>query len=173
MDLVIHQHYAKLRPRAQQGIRIAVLRIGDSYTRIAAGMWEQPDAVMVLPWGSNNLATTCFKGRMPSPLAMENAIMAVEDALMAARNPAVEQLPLYADDELLQRLAKVSGLTPAPGSGLALDDVERVFNQLADHAQGRPMAHSGFPEDPQFAAYLLILRECMHHLRFNRIHITE
>jgi hypothetical protein len=44
--------------------------------------------------------------------------------------------------------------------------VERVFNRLAAVAQGRPAAHEGLPEDPAFAARLLVLRELMHHMPF-------
>jgi hypothetical protein len=49
---------------------------------------------------------------------------------------------------------------------MPLEVVERCFDRLAKVVQGSPAAYEGLPQDPTFAATLLILREFMHHRRF-------
>jgi hypothetical protein len=54
---------------------------------------------------------------------------------------------------------------------MSLEQVEQLFNQLAARSQGRPASQTDIPDDLRFSAALLILREFMHHLQFQRITI--
>jgi hypothetical protein len=56
---------------------------------------------------------------------------------------------------------------------LSIEQVERLFNQLAARSEGRPASQVDVPDDPGFAAALLILREFMHHLHFECIHFRQ
>jgi len=45
-------------------------------------------------------------------------------------------------------------------------DMEALFQRLASAALGHPGAAAGLPDDLEFVAAALLLRECMHHLGF-------
>jgi hypothetical protein len=115
-----------------------------------------------LGWRSVSQA---FGQRMPNALALENAIATVEDAVM----PAVRALPappfdLQTNSPLLHQVAQVAGADMASQPvRLSRDATEHLFNRLADQAQRPGYAAPDLPQNPEFAAALLILREAMHH----------
>jgi len=132
---------------------------------------EWTDQRLVLPLGSEHIGQGPFRQDPPSPLALENAIEAVEDLVM----PLLKQLPsVHATRQLHTRdpwaRVLVSLLDASPDREcLSTDDVETVFGQLVAVSQGRPVASSGLPAGSAFVAYVLILREFMHHLGFKDI----
>ena len=109
--------------------------------------------------------------RMPTPLALENAIATVEDAVMPATRwlaepPAGTTPPftLHTRSPLLREVAEAAGvaLSPPPAR-LSRQAVENLFNSLADqiHRPGAPAP--ALPQRAEWAAALLILREGLHH----------
>ena len=54
-------------------------------------------------------------------------------------------------------------------ASLTRDAVEALFQQLASRALGMPIAAAELPHGRDIAAALLILRECLHHLGFDRV----
>ena len=169
MKAAMHQRYAHLRHPAAPAGRTVLLHIGDDATGVAAGTGAEPDAVLVLQMGAQRTATDFFKHQPPSPLEIETAIMAVEDEVMRARAAVVGSPALYATDERVADMARLLG-SPAE---LTLEQVERLFNQLAARAEGRPASQVDIPDDAEFAATLLILREFMHHLGFEAVQICQ
>ena len=169
MKDTLHQRYAHLRRQAAPTGRSVLLHIGDDATGVAAGTGTEPDAVLVLQMGAKRTATDFFKHQPPSPLEIETAIMAVEDEVMRARAAVVGSPALYSTDERVADMARLLG-SPA---ALTLEQVERLFNQLAARAEGRPASQVDIPDDPEFAATLLILREFMHHLGFEAVQVSQ
>jgi hypothetical protein len=47
-----------------------------------------------------------------------------------------------------------------------LEEVEDLFNRIAMVSQGRPSGQEALPTAPEFYAAMVIVRECLHHLRF-------
>jgi len=96
----------------------------------------------------------------PTPLEVEQAIEVVEEHVM----PLARRLPrparLVCADALALRLG--------PPGELGIAAVEERFNELAAIVQGRPAGDSPLA-DPALAGYLLILREVLHHLGFDRV----
>ncbi|MES2415760.1 MAG: hypothetical protein V4614_18355 [Pseudomonadota bacterium] len=126
-----------------------------------------------LPIGSARPGARSFRNQIPTPLELEEAINGVEDAVMPLARTLPRGSVLVTCDGLARELAALLRL-PAPGDAeLTLQDVEHVFSQLAAVAQGRPLASSGLPADPAFAGYLVILREFMHHLGFERVTVLR
>lgn len=158
---------------AGPGPGAVALHLGAERTLIAAGQGAgEPAMVLTLALGHDKTAREFFRGAVPTPLALETAIAAVEDEVYAAHRryrtcmpegPAAT--PLSADPGL-HEAATLAGIAPGPWRVLPLDAVERLFNRLAAVSEGRPAAHEGLPESPAFAARLLVLRELMHHMPF-------
>jgi exopolyphosphatase/pppGpp-phosphohydrolase len=114
--------------------------------------------------GPQGLADTVLQHDPPTPAELERAIDLVEDALTGLHN-APAGTGLVTTDSLLLALP---GLGPQGGS-LTRDAVELLFQRLASRALGTPVPAAVLPHGREIAAALLILRECMHHLDFDRV----
>lgn len=149
------------------------LRIGEREMHIDTEA-EQGEALhWRLDLGTQTVAGgQAFRHEPPTALEIEHAIEHTEDAVM----PLWRQLPvgtqLHTDDASAQVLLELArARVPGQPHALSLEDVEAVFNELASLAQGRPPSSSFLPAQAALAAYLVMLREVMHHLRFTSIHL--
>lgn len=104
---------------------------------------------------------------------LEAAIAEIEDGLM----PVMRRLPAHRRLETavpaMGGVATVAGLGDEAVARLDIATVEALFNRLADIAHGAPAARAGIPVDPVFAAHLLMLRELMHHGKFESVAIVR
>lgn len=163
----ISRHYAAVRSATPNSGLIAVLHIGAEQTALAVGDLAEPEAIVVLAIGSKATAREYFKNTPPTALELENAIVTVEDELARARSSIPDDSPLYTTDAALCEVARLSGVNKKPTMVLSIEAMEQTFDRMASIAQGRPASRSGLPASNEFSATLLILRECMHHLRFS------
>lgn len=113
--------------------------------------------------GTAQITTRHFQDQPPSPGELEAAIQTIEDALMACGD-LVDTHTLVSSDAWLLQLARFAGCSP---ERIDRDQVETCFNRLAALSEGHPLTQDPLPDDPQFPARLLILRELMHHLDFS------
>lgn len=122
-----------------------------------------------LPLGTTSLARQWMRHTPPTPLDIEHAIEQTEDVVMplAAKLVRTEQLLLRGEGTALI----LQGVGDAQGTERrwSLDDVEDLFNRLAMVSQGRPSGQEALPTAPEFYAAMVILRECLHHLRFGGV----
>jgi exopolyphosphatase/pppGpp-phosphohydrolase len=119
--------------------------------------------------GARQLVEDVLRHESPTPGELERAIDLVEDALTDSRLAHANRGELVTADALLRR---VPGLGVS-GASLQRDAVESLFQRLASRSLGMHISAVELPEGRDFAAALLILRECMHHLGFDRITIVE
>jgi exopolyphosphatase/pppGpp-phosphohydrolase len=149
------------------------LHIGEMETAVVAGAGAEGAQVLMLAIGSLRTSREFFKHHPPLPLELENAIMAVEDEVTRARGLSAGSALLYSTDESVFEIARLAGCPDALSVTLTLEQVERLFDQLAARSEGRLASQVDIPDDPHFAASLLILREFMHHLNFDKITLTR
>ena len=123
-----------------------------------------------LPTGIAPLVTA-FGHHMPSALALENAIAKVEDAIMpAARLLPTQRHSLYGADPLLLQVIHAAMANPQ-ATTVSRDAIETLFSALARQAERPGYADAQIPQTPEFAAALLVLRECMHHWGFAQLQV--
>jgi hypothetical protein len=124
-----------------------------------------------LPLGTASLARQWMRHTPPTPLDIEHAIEQTEDAVMplAAKLMRTEQLQIRGPGAALV----LQGVGAKPGVVLQwnLDEVEDLFNRIAMVSQGRPSGQEALPTAPEFYAAMVILRECLHHLRFSGVEL--
>lgn len=122
--------------------------------------WHADGALRMeaLPLGAQQLAQTVLRHSPPRPIALEQAIDMIEEALMRWKVVLPTDRALLASGAF-QRVADHAG-------GRQREDVEALFQRLASASLGHPSAAAGLPDDPGFMAATLLLRECMHHLGF-------
>ena len=153
----------------------ALLHIGpDSttldFTNASAADATTPSVVARLPLGLTALQQQMRHAPLPTAGEVEACIAEVEDILM----PRIAAWPrtglLRTHDTEARHLAEAAAAVGHPAQPLpiilSIDAVEEVFNRLADVLGGMPAARLGIPERPEFIAYLIVLRELMHHAGF-------
>ena len=161
--------YSSVRRHVPPATPVVLLHIGEDRTGVASGTGTAPEQVLMLEIGTIRTAVDFFKHNPPTPLEIENAIMVVEDEVTRARGLTVGPATLYSTDELVVKLANMAGCVDELPITLAIEEVETLFDQFAARSEGRPSTQVGLPDDPKFSAALLILREFMHHLKFDEI----
>lgn len=92
---------------------------------------------------------------------LEAAIAEVEDLIM----PVIRTLPYgYILEVAGRELCEAAEALPSSGvKPVPIEDVERLFNRLANVATGSPVGSQGVPVTTSFALGLVVLREVMHH----------
>lgn len=124
---------------------------------------------VTLPVGLRDLAEDVLRHEPPTPAELERAIDVIEDALAGSRLAQGARGELLTADPVLLALPGLDG----PGASITRDDVESWFQGLASRALGMPASAAGLPPGRELAAAILIVRECMHHLGFDRIRMNE
>ena len=122
-----------------------------------------------LPLGTASLARQWMRHTPPTPLDIEHAIEQTEDVVMplAALLERTEQLQLRGEGAAL--ILEGVGAKPDATLRWSLEEVEDLFNRLAMVSQGRPAGQEALPLASEFYAAIVILRECLHHLRFGGV----
>lgn len=169
----LRRRYAEIRSLEQAATRVVLLHIGEEGTHVAAGLGIEPEQVLTLAIGSSRTASGFFRHNPPAPIELENAIMVVEDEVTRARELAVGRAALYSTDEVIHDIARIAGCPDQAVRVLTIAQVEALFDQFAARSEGRPSSQVELPDDPKFSATLLILREFMHHLRFDAIKLVR
>jgi hypothetical protein len=135
------------------------LHIGAGHTSLAQAHPAQQPSSMPIGWQS---VLAAGPQRLPSPAALEMAIMQVEDAISTCWPQSLALNTISGSDPALYQIATQCGLPLQPGSQLGRHSVESLFSRLANAVEGGSAA--GLPDAADFVGSLLILRELMHHL---------
>ncbi|NAT78349.1 hypothetical protein CWD78_12790 [Dickeya dadantii] len=132
--------------------------IGEEHVRFST-----PD--LALPMGYRAIARQFFHHNIPSPYDVEMAIAAIEDLLQSA--PALRQVAQHfsSADHYLKEIARSAGSHDM----LTQQQIENVFNRVADVISGSPWRDGEFPDETGFISYLIIVRELSHHLNIQQI----
>lgn len=143
------------------------LMLGERTGRVLAGTGDSAGYPLAL--GTLNVLPGPFRQNPPQESELEAAIEFVEDVIM----PLAKRLPagamLESGDPLALRIAALSSGAEKP-KAVTLVAVEALFGRLAIAAQRG--AWIGEAMDGPMAAYLLILREIMHHWHIDRLDLA-
>jgi hypothetical protein len=161
-----------LRARRQWGGPVTALELGDTASAVALGASSAPERVIRLDLGVVELARRHFHAPRPGESAIEAAIAEVEELIMPLRPLVPRDSRCVTADPRVIRIAEALGVTRGAGACLGTDAVEHGFNRWVSIALGRPATQDTIPLDADFAASLLVLREWLHHLSFDNIHVS-
>lgn len=121
----------------------------------------------ILKAGNMNSILNNIHHEPAEAIELEYAIEDIEDQLM----PIIKDLPdnrcLLTSEQLFLDIANVAELDLDDNRQLDIETVEEVFNRLADVAWGTPATRLKMPENREFAATVLFLRELMHHADYD------
>ncbi|UCU93940.1 hypothetical protein [Hydrogenophaga taeniospiralis] len=108
----------------------------------------------------------------PSPLALENAIQTVEDQIEGLHRHVPAGSRLVVDAQTLAPLQHAGAIRGLVNGAIGLAVIEHEYQQLAARAMGAPSARDSGFEHAAGDALVLILRECLHHLGFDAVHLA-
>ncbi|MBQ0917252.1 hypothetical protein KBW71_02250 [Hydrogenophaga aromaticivorans] len=126
----------------------------------------------VLPIGCDTLWTAPDHGGGPSPLELEDAIQTVEDQIEGLHRHVPAGSRLVVDAQTLAPLQHAGAIRGLVNGAIGLAVIEHEYQQLAARAMGAPSARGSGFEHAAGDALVLILRECLHHLGFDAVHLA-
>lgn len=174
--LALLQHLQLAQPQAQ----IALLHF--TQDEAAIGLARKGVPVHIEYFRELNLTqlvASCFAGPGTTALQLEHAIEVVEDAIMPARLD-LRQFQVFASGPQAAALLQwVKATIGVDQHALSIETLETVFNIYADATVGasatlpKVQSHSTTSplDDKTLGAYLLMLRECLHHLHISHVHL--
>ncbi|AOW11872.1 hypothetical protein LPB72_08645 [Hydrogenophaga crassostreae] len=133
---------------------------------------QRPDETPLhwdLPIGLASLWVLGAPSSAPSPLAIENAIQAVEDQIGLVQRHLTGETVLALAVENLSTLRRGGAMWNTEGGPITLARVEQEYQWLAARAMGAPSAKGTVFDAASGDALILILREFMHHLGVNEL----
>jgi hypothetical protein len=145
------------------------LQLGANASTVVCTEAGQVVLQQTLALGTASLARQWMRHTPPTPLDIEHAIEQTEDIVMplAAKLVRTGQLQLSGSGAAL--ILQGVGAEPDAELHWNLDEVEDLFHRIAMVSQGRPSGQEALPTAPEFYAAMVILRECLHHLRFSGV----
>jgi hypothetical protein len=142
------------------------LQLGANASTVVCTEAGQVVLQQTLALGTASLARQWMRHTPPTPLDIEHAIEQTEDIVMplAAKLVRTGQLQLSGSGAAL--ILQGVGAEPDAELHWNLDEVDDLFHRIAMVSQGRPSGQEALPTAPEFYAAMVIVRECLHHLRF-------
>lgn len=114
-----------------------------------------------------------FFTRIPlDALALERAIEWIEDRIQEARLTLPEGSQLSTSDPDIQVLKQLANIEES-GAALHVDAVEQMFSRLVLQAFGQSPTTQNVSDSTRVFATVVLMREILHHLRFERIYIKQ
>ena len=147
----------------------ASLHIGERVTRLVVRA-DGASREFTLALGLDRPGARPFASLWPTETELEAAIEAVEDIVMPLAREIARGTALHTADPQARSVA--DWLARPAGAVLTLDDVEASFRAMADIAVGQPPSVSRLPAEPGLCAWVLIVRELMHHLGLGTLGIA-
>lgn len=118
--------------------------------------------------GWEQVSEAFFASFPPDYAQVDRAINFTEEILSQAQHLFDDRFVLESNDEQLQLIASLAFNTTTVDGKIHVPQIEleNLFDRFAAIVKGLPTSLDVLPDDNKFAAYLLIIREIMHHLDF-------
>jgi len=126
--------------------------------------------------GWKQLADRFYTAFPPTYDEVDSAINFTEEVLADVEDLFKDEFVLQSDNEQVKAIAGLAFNTSKNDKGETVVpqiELENVFDRFAAIVKGLPASQDVIPDDLGFAAYLLIVREIMHHLDFQEVVVTS
>lgn len=126
---------------------------------------------LVIPIGFNTISTKFFKNSPPLYDEIEYAINYIEDEIEKLVKKLPSSYSIFSSDSFVIEFGLMCGIVIEDVKIFEKDKLEYLFGQYAEVSVGK--VPQSFQRDlsPIFYSKLLILREYMHHLKFENFYI--
>lgn len=149
------------------------LDVGAQATALVLRSPGAADERFALAVGLHNLWPMDGPGHGPSAWAIEHAIQVVEDQIATVHHRVPAGARLEMPGSAVALLRREGAIPAISHEAISLATVEQWYQALAARAEGAPSARGTGFDDPSGDALVLILRELMHHLGFEALHLAK
>ena len=157
------QRFAAIQQTMHGAPALTMLHIGDEESVIVSGALQrdsdEPPVLMTMSIGAVKSARELLRHTPPRPREFELAIEPIEDEITLHHRAVRQPSLLVTESREIKAIALLAGVP---------ESREMVLS-MAAVIQGQPAHTQAIPEDNVFAMRLLILREFMHHVHFEKI----
>lgn len=143
------------------------LSVGPQETRLSCG------GQLLAVWSLGTATLWPLRAAAPSAVAIETAIQRVEDLIDALAAPGLPHAVLVVDLDSMAALQRGGAIAADAQGTIERTQIEREYQGLAARAVGAPSALGSAFDDPAGDALVLILRELMQHLGFERLVVRD
>ncbi|WP_342129207.1 hypothetical protein [Hydrogenophaga sp. OTU3427] len=165
--------FAHARAQVHGSGPLTLLWMDAQAIHLAMGHTAGAQAGISLPLAPARLGRECLRHAPPRPGEIEQAIDVIEDAL-ARVHGHVPGATLVSDEPAIRRLLQRLAPAQPPGvPGVAVEQVEAAFQHMASVAMGYPAGPDPLGATAEEAALLILVRELMHHLKFQAIEAVQ
>lgn len=151
----------------------AALRLSVDATTTTLVLDTPPETLRSWDWPLGHATLWPARPGGPSPVMIENAIQVVEDQIEAVARHVPAGARLVASAATLAPLQRGGATAGLQQGAIALAQIEREVQSLAARSMGAPSARTLVFDDPAGDALVLILRECLHHLGLDAVHLQD
>lgn len=123
---------------------------------------------LVINVGYDSVIKYDFKHHFPNAYQTEMAIITIETAIEQVMTQWQKTSILQTDNHEIKKIAHYFNNEKS----LNTEQIERMFNRVADIIAGSPRQRDLLPDSLEFTASLLILREVLHHLNIEEIELV-
>nr|WP_321357244.1 hypothetical protein [uncultured Draconibacterium sp.] len=136
---------------------------------------EERQSETILELGNLLIADRFFSEFPPTNDEIDHAINFTEETLAPIQDLFEKETDLYTSDSMAAQIAILAFNTQKSGNQTSVPviELENIFYRLSEIVNGLPASQDVLPDSNQFAAYLLIIREIMHHMGFERLVVEE
>jgi hypothetical protein len=120
--------------------------------------------------GYEIVASKYFKHEIPSVDEIDYAINNIEDELMSNKLLINQNSELVCADKMLREILKQDF---GSKSSYSRTEVETLFSKYAAVSMGEPLSRYNLNLSRDVFAKILLLREIMHHLFFEKINMVD
>ena len=147
------------------------LHIGEHATEFI-GKQNEVTQKIALNIGWKQLADQFYTAFPPTYDEVDRAINFTEEVLAEVEDAFKDEFQLRSADQQVKAIGDLAFNTTKTEAGeiiLPQIELENVFDRFAAIVKGLPASQDVIPDDLGFAAYLLLIREIMHHLDFREV----
>lgn len=136
---------------------------------------EEQTVATTLELGDQLITDRFFNEFPPTSNEIDHAINFTEETLAPVQDLFEAETVLFSHDSLAMEIAQLAFNTSKEGKQINVPavELENVFYRLSEIVNGLPASQDVLPDSNQFAAYLLIIREVMHHLGFEQLVVKK
>lgn len=128
--------------------------------------------VHILP-GLGHATLWATRSGDPSPVMIENAIQVVEDRIESVARHVPAGTRLVASAATLAPLQREGAIAGLQEGAIAREQIEREYQWLAARSMRVPSARDRVFDTPSGDAVVLVLRERLHHLDLDAVHLQD
>lgn len=121
---------------------------------------------LLLNIGVDKIVRSFFKNEIPNEGEIENAINYIEDILMSLKELRNNNEELYCVDLLAWKIL-------GDKMEFSRQEIEEIFTKYAIQSLGQISSHSTIKMNHKKYAVILIIREIMHYLNFEKLNLFK